>query len=129
MSLPVQGFVPPFPNWNAAGTTLAKDFIHDRSDGREWMPFLSTSELKNPKRGRRMNPLKVSVLFASYVWFTHRNKGTPTVKKEAVSFARDNWQAFLPCAHKGLGKLLIRIAGGRHRRGRRRRSSSRVSAG
>ncbi|HEY7311472.1 MAG TPA: hypothetical protein VH643_19070 [Gemmataceae bacterium] len=65
-----------------------------------------------------MNSLKVSAMFAAYVWFIGRNEGTATAEKAAVSFARDNWQAFLPCAHKGLGRLLIRIAGVRHRRRR-----------
>lgn len=57
-----------------------------------------------------MEPLKVSAMFAAYVWFTECNKGVATVEKEAASFAWDNWQAFLPCAHKGLGRLLTRIA-------------------
>lgn len=64
-----------------------------------------------------MDPLKVSAMFAAYVWFTERNEGTATAEKEAVSFARGNWQVFLPCAHKGLGRLLTRIAGVRSQRG------------
>ena len=71
-----------------------------------------------------MDPLKVSAMFAAYVWFTERNEGAATAEKEAVSFARDNWQVFLPCAHKGLGRLLIRIAGVRHRRVRRGRATA-----
>jgi hypothetical protein len=71
-----------------------------------------------------MDSLKVSAMFAAYVWFTGCNEGTTAAEKEAVSFARKNWQAFLPCAHKGLGRLLIRIAGVRHRRGRRGRSTA-----
>jgi hypothetical protein len=71
-----------------------------------------------------MDSLKVSAMFAAYVWFTECNEGVATAGKQAVSFARDNWQAFLPCAHKGLGRLLIRIAGVRHRRGRRGRATA-----
>jgi hypothetical protein len=71
-----------------------------------------------------MDSLKVSAMFAAYVWFIDRNEAAATAEKEAVSFARKNWQAFLPCAHKGLGRLLIRIAGVRHRRGRRGRATA-----
>jgi hypothetical protein len=76
-----------------------------------------------------MSSLKVSAMFAAYVWFTSQNDGVSTAEKEAVSFARDNWQAFLPCAHKGLGRLLTRIAGVRSRRGRRGRNRAAVIAG
>jgi hypothetical protein len=31
-------------------------------------------------------------------------------KREAMRFARRNWAAFLPCAHWGVGLLLMRIA-------------------
>jgi hypothetical protein len=65
-----------------------------------------------------MDSLKVSAMFTAYVWFTECNDGAATAEKEAVSFARDNWRAFLPCAHKGLGRLLTRIARVRSRRGR-----------
>jgi len=60
-----------------------------------------------------MNPFKVSAQFAAYIWFTNNNPRTPTT--EAMLFARDNWAAFLPCAHEGLGRLLIRIAGPRRK--------------
>ena len=76
-----------------------------------------------------MNPLKVSAMFAAYIWFTERNEGAATAEKEAVSFAQDNWKAFLPCAHKGLGRLLTRIAGVRLRRGRRGRTTAGTVAG
>ena len=76
-----------------------------------------------------MASLKVSAMFAAYVWFTERNEGAATAEKEAVSFVRANWQAFLPCAHKGLGRLLIRLAGGRSRRGRRGRTTAGAIAG
>ena len=76
-----------------------------------------------------MDPAEVSAMFAAYVWFTGRNEKGATAEKEAASFARDNWLSFLPCAHKGLGRLLIRIAGGCSQRGRRGRSSGAVIAG
>jgi hypothetical protein len=62
-----------------------------------------------------MNPYKVSAQFAACTWFTNNNAGKPT-SEEAMQFARDNWEAFLPCAHEGLGRLLIRIAGPRQKR-------------
>ena len=67
------------------------------------------------QRGREMNPYKVSAQFAACTWFTNSNAGKPTAD-EAMQFARDNWVAFLPCAHVGLGRLLIRIAGPRQKR-------------
>jgi hypothetical protein len=113
---------------NAAGTIVANHRNH-RSDGGERMPLLSASDPERPKGEKRMDPLKVSAMFAAYVWFTERNEGTATAEKEAVSFARDNWQAFLPCAHKGLGRLLTRIAGVRSQRGRCARSRGAVIVG
>ncbi len=56
-----------------------------------------------------MNPLQISAQYAAFVWFTNRNKGTAT-PEEARRFARDNWMGFLPAAHEGLGRLLIRIS-------------------
>lgn len=76
-----------------------------------------------------MEPLKVSAMFAAYVWFTECNEGAATLEKEAVSFAQDSWEAFLPCAHKGLGRLLTRIAGVHPRRGRRGRTTASIVAG
>jgi hypothetical protein len=64
-----------------------------------------------------MNPFKVSAQFAAYTWFTNNSSRTPTAE-EAVLFARRNWAAFLPCAHEGLGRLLIRIAGPRPQQGK-----------
>jgi hypothetical protein len=76
-----------------------------------------------------MSSLKVSAMFAAYIWFTSQNDGVSTAEKEAVSFARDNWQAFLPSAHKGLGRLLCRIAGVRPQRARRGRTTPSVAFG
>jgi len=57
-----------------------------------------------------MNPWKVSAQFAAFVWYLDRNCATPTRSAEAALFARENWIAFLPYAHEGYGRLLIRIA-------------------
>ena len=55
-----------------------------------------------------MNPYVVSAQFAAYVWYEHENPGKS--EQEAASFARRNWVSFLPCANKGVGKLLTKIA-------------------
>jgi hypothetical protein len=123
MSLPVQGLSLPHSRTNTGGTTVANQ-LNRCSDGGEWMPLLSASDPERPKGEKRMEPLEVSAMFAAYVWFTGRNERTAKAEKEAVSFARKNWQVFLPCAHKGLGRLLIRIAGARRQRGRRGRSTA-----
>jgi hypothetical protein len=60
-----------------------------------------------------MEPVIVSAQFAAYTWFQGRRAGTPAGDAEALRFARANWRAFLPCAHKGLGRLLLRL--GRHK--------------
>ena len=56
-----------------------------------------------------MHALKVSALFVAYVWYTETKQGRAT-QAEAARFARENWVAFLPSAHEGLGRLLIRVA-------------------
>jgi hypothetical protein len=56
-----------------------------------------------------MNPLKLSAQFAAYVWYTEVRQGTRT-PDEALRFAGRNWPAFLPSAHAGWGKLLLRVA-------------------
>jgi hypothetical protein len=54
-----------------------------------------------------MDPRKVAAHFAAFVWFASRNSKT---QEEAVQLANDNWPAFLPLAHEGLGRLLLKIA-------------------
>lgn len=76
-----------------------------------------------------MDPVEVSAMFAAYVWSIGRTGGRVESEEEAISFARENWQAFLPNAHKGLGRLLIRLAGVRSRRGRGGRTRARTIAG
>jgi hypothetical protein len=56
-----------------------------------------------------MHPLKVSAQFAALVWYSETKQGTAS-RAEAARFARANWVAFLPSAHEGLGRLLIRLA-------------------
>ncbi len=56
-----------------------------------------------------MSPLKVSAQFAAFVWFSGQGAGRSADADEAIRFARANWAAFLPCAQKGIGRLLIRV--------------------
>jgi hypothetical protein len=67
-----------------------------------------------------MNPRKVSARFAAYAWYLGRKPGEPPPEEEALRFTREDWAAFLPCAHEGLGRLLIRLTRvrGARRRGR-----------
>ncbi len=60
-----------------------------------------------------MSPLQVAAKFAAHVWYTNNRQGPRSVvQAEARRFARKNWQAFLPIAHEGLGRLLIEV--GKH---------------
>jgi len=70
-----------------------------------------------------MNPWKVSAQFAAFVWYSNRKSEQKTTVAEAAQFAKDNWIAFLPYAHEGYGRLLIRIA--RSGSSRRARKSAR----
>jgi hypothetical protein len=67
-----------------------------------------------------MNPQKVSAQFAAYVWYSEARQGRAT-PDESARFARQNWAAFLPSAHDGLGRLLVRVAKPRHAAGERRK--------
>jgi hypothetical protein len=55
-----------------------------------------------------MNPYVISAKFAAYVWYQQQNP--QKTSSDAMSFARQNWNTFLPCSHKGLGRLLAKIA-------------------
>jgi hypothetical protein len=57
-----------------------------------------------------MEAREVSARFAAYAWYRGRKPGRPPAEEEALRFAGESWDAFLPCAHEGLGKLLIRLA-------------------
>jgi hypothetical protein len=63
-----------------------------------------------------MNPWKVSAQFAAYVWYLDRNTEKTDNQQEAARFAKDNWIAFLPYAHEGVGRLLIKVGAPRTRR-------------
>jgi hypothetical protein len=56
-----------------------------------------------------MNPLKLSAQFAAYAWYTEARHGKATYD-EGCRFAEQNWSTFLPAAHEGWGKLLMRVA-------------------
>jgi hypothetical protein len=56
-----------------------------------------------------MNPLKLSAQFAAYVWYAEVRQGTKA-HDEGLRFAEQNWPTFLPAAHEGWGKLLMRVA-------------------
>ena len=71
-----------------------------------------------------MNPWKVSAQFAAFVWYTNREIENKATAAEAAQFARDNWIAFLPYAHEGYGKLLIKISRPRTNAGERKRMAN-----
>jgi hypothetical protein len=64
-----------------------------------------------------MNTRKVAAKFAASVWYEECRAGRQT-EEETARFVKENWQAFLPVAPEGLGRLLARIAP--RRSGRRR---------
>lgn len=65
-----------------------------------------------------MTPLQMSAQFAAYVWFRNQEGNAGASDEEARQFARRSWERFLPSAHEGFGRLLIRLAKGRRRRAR-----------
>jgi hypothetical protein len=71
-----------------------------------------------------MDARQVAAQFAAYVWYENTQQHEPS-EAAKVRFANANWQAFLPVAPEGLGRLLIRVAEGRkgaqRQRSRRRR--------
>jgi hypothetical protein len=58
-----------------------------------------------------MDPRKVAAQFAAYDWFTNQWANRRKPHQEAARFAREAWVAFLPRAHEGLGRFLIKLAG------------------
>ncbi len=73
-----------------------------------------------------MSPLEAAARFAAFVWYSERPgpaRGTP---EEPRLFAQENWEAFLPAADEGLGRLLLRVA--RMPSGKRRRARERCAA-
>lgn len=57
-----------------------------------------------------MDPLTVSAQFSAYVWYSDGKPDSPALRSRANRFAQANWQAFLPIAHEGIGRLLMRLA-------------------
>jgi hypothetical protein len=57
-----------------------------------------------------MSARTTSAQFAAFVWFTAHAHNTGTTQADAMRFARKNWRTFLPLAHEGLGRLLLRLA-------------------
>ncbi len=56
-----------------------------------------------------MYPLKLSAQFAAYAWYNEVRRGA--THGQALRFAERNWGSFVPAAHEGWGKLLMRLAG------------------
>ena len=70
-----------------------------------------------------MEARKAAAQFAAYVWFENTHESQPD--DEAMArFAKENWKPFLPIAHEGLGRLLIKIAAGRSNKRQRRKPHS-----
>jgi hypothetical protein len=69
--------------------------------------WLTPSPSRLAYAGDAMDARKVAAHFAAFVWFSNRS---PKAREEAVRFANDTWPAFLPLAHEGLGRLLIKVA-------------------
>jgi hypothetical protein len=55
-----------------------------------------------------MDARQIAGRFAAYTWYMEVR--TPRKPLEAVRFARTHWQAFVPVANAGFGRLLQRIA-------------------
>jgi hypothetical protein len=70
-----------------------------------------------------MHPLQVAAKFAAFTW--HRRHYPDADQEHATRFARTKWHEFLPVAHEGLGRLLLRMAKARFSRTQRRQSSRR----
>ena len=68
-----------------------------------------------------MKARQVAAEFAAYVWF--ENQEAKASEEQKSRFAKANWKNFLPIAHEGLGRLLIKIAKGRLNRNRPRKRS------
>lgn len=57
-----------------------------------------------------MNALQTSARFAAYMWFINQPENHDQPREAAHQFARLNWERFLPNAHAGFGRLLLRMA-------------------
>jgi hypothetical protein len=74
-----------------------------------------------------MYPLKMSAQFAAYAWYAEVRG--QTTHDEALRFAERDWTNFLPAAHEGWGKLLMRVAGPRRHAARRAKTPAPAMAG
>ncbi len=63
-----------------------------------------------------MTPLQMSAQFAAYIWFHNQEQNLGATNEDAHRFARQNWERFLPSAHEGFGRLLVRLTKDRERR-------------
>jgi hypothetical protein len=64
-----------------------------------------------------MTSLETAARFAAFTWYVECRRGTSnSIQTEAIRFAKENSQAFLPVANEGWGRLLLRIAKRRTRR-------------
>ncbi len=57
-----------------------------------------------------MDPNQVSAQFAAYVWYSSQQPNDPRSAGKAIRYAKRHWAEFLPCADRGIGRLLIRVA-------------------
>jgi hypothetical protein len=65
-----------------------------------------------------MTPLEMAARFTAFTWYVNNRKAsTRTKEAEAKRFAERSWREFLPMAHQGLGRFLLRIARPRKARG------------
>ena len=72
-----------------------------------------------------MTPLEVAARFAAFVWYMNNRETANAIKQaEAQQFSKKNWEVFLPVAHEGWGRLLLRIAKAKKTRQRRARLSA-----
>jgi len=70
-----------------------------------------------------MEARKVAAQFAAYAWFEATQRAERS-EEGKTRFARENWRLFVPVAPEGLGRLLLKIAGGRSSRHRRQKQLS-----
>jgi hypothetical protein len=74
------------------------------------MPSLSEKSAITFMEDTSMHPLQASAQFAAAVHFSRGKVNTPETREASRRFAKNNWVAFLPYAHEGWGRLLLRIA-------------------
>jgi len=76
--------------------------------------------------GGRRDGRERAAKFGAHVWYEEIKKGEAS-QKDISRFSRENWKAFLPLAHEGLGRLLIRVTSHQHG-GKRRLKRERLRA-